>query len=241
MSAITEESPTEPVVADEPARAGGWGPGKVAVLVVAIAFLAAALTWSIGSVRGDDPLSTADVGFMRDMGYHHEQAVQLSLLLLGKTDQERDLRSFGQEIIIDQRYEQGLFDATLDRFGHPTEVGDEVMGWMGAPVPRDEMEGLATDEQIRELRAAKGDDAAALWIALITEHHLGGLHMADYEARHGRDRTTRNLALAMVRNQRSEVIDLDNYRKRHHLPIPEGFGDPLQDQRLNPISFTQGG
>jgi uncharacterized protein (DUF305 family) len=100
------------------------------------------------------------------------------------------------------------------------------------------MEGLATDAQIAELRQAKGRDAAALWIALMSEHHLGGIHMADWAARHGKDRTTRNVALATVRNQRAEIMDLSRYRTRHNLPIPKGFSDPLKDQRLTPLSFT---
>lgn len=217
----------------------GLGVGRIVVLVLAVAFLASALTWSVMTLR-HDPLSDTDVGFMQDMGLHHEQAVKLSLLLLDKKNIDSSLRSFAQEIIIDQRYEQGIFNATLDRFDHSSAAGEEVMGWMGDPVPAAQMEGLATPAQIAELRKAEGDDAAALWIALMTEHHLGGLHMADWAARHGSDTTTRNLAKAMVRNQRSEVIDMDRYRRNAGLPIPEGFDDPLKDQRLNPISFTSG-
>ena len=41
----------------------------------------------------------------------------------------------------------------------------------------------------------------------------------------------------MVRNQRSEIIDMNRYRLRAGLPIPEGFDDPLKDQRLNPLSL----
>ena len=225
--------------AETPEPRSGTSVGRVVALLLAVAFLASALTWSVLTLR-HDPLSGTDVGFMQDMGLHHDQAVKLSLLLLDKDGIDRSLRSFAQEIIIDQRYEQGIFNATLDRFQHPSAPGDEVMGWMGEPVPPAQMEGLATAAQIAELRKAEGDDAAALWIALMTEHHLGGLHMADYEARHGSDTTTRNLAKAMVRNQRSEVIDMDRYRRNAGLPIPEGFDDPLKDQRLNPISFTSG-
>ena len=75
--------------------ATGWGPwpsaptgralgyGKVAVLVAAFAFLAGTVGWAIGQ-KDKDPLSAVDVGFMQDMGYHHSQAVQMSIILLGK-------------------------------------------------------------------------------------------------------------------------------------------------------------
>ncbi len=220
------------------ARFGPLSPGRIVALVAAVAFLAAAVGWTLGE-RTRDPLNEVDVGFMQDMGYHHDQAVQMSLLLLAKDDMPRDLRGFAQEIIMDQRFEQGVFNAILDRFGHPAEPGDEVMGWMGMePMPRDSMEGLATDEQMAQLRDAEGPDAQALWIALMSEHHLGGLHMADWEARHGQDATVVNVARSMVRSQRSEVLDLARFRRNQDLPIPEGFTDPTKDQRLNPLSLA---
>lgn len=234
--------PTREGVPAPPGRlARRFGPltvARVVALLVAVAFLAGAVGWSVGQ-RDQDPLSSTDVGFLQDMGYHHEQAVQLSLILLYKDDVDPDLQSYAQEIIVGQRYEQGLFNAILDRFGHSSEPGPQAMGWMGRPLPRDSMEGLATEEQITELRRAEGDSAEALWIALMTNHHLGGLHMADWEARHGHDAASRNIARAMVRTQRSEVIDLNRYRTSHDLPIPEGFSDPLQDQRLRPLSLGE--
>jgi len=110
-------------------RFGPLTPLRVVALVAAVAFLAAAVGWTVGE-RNRDPLNEVDVGFMQDMGYHHDQAIQMSLLLLAKDDMPRDLRSFAQEFIIDQRFEQGVFNAILDRFGYPAEPGDEVMGWI---------------------------------------------------------------------------------------------------------------
>jgi uncharacterized protein (DUF305 family) len=253
--AKTAPRSTVSVIASEPASAhgpqghgaqparrlgGGFGPLtglRVAVLVVAMSFLAAAVGWAI-SERGQDPLSGTDVGFLQDMGYHHEQGVQLSLLLLAKDGVDDGLQAYAQEIVLGQRYEQGLFNAILDRFGHASTPGDEAMGWMGPPMPPDRMDGLATEDQIDQLREAEGTDAESLWIALMTEHHLGGLHMADWEARHGNDTTSRNIARAMVAAQRGEVIDLDRYRASNDLPLPDGFSDPRQDQRLNPLSLS---
>jgi len=242
---IVSEVATEPIPDRSPAAPHGlaarFGPItglRVVVLVVAMAFLAGAIGWSVGQ-REQDPLSSTDVGFLQDMGYHHEQAVQMSLILLYKDGVDPDLQSYAQEIVVGQRYEQGLFNAILDRFGHSSEPGPQAMGWMGRPLPRDSMEGLASEDQMIELRQADGADAEALWIALMTTHHLGGLHMADWEARHGSDTTSRNIARATVRAQRGEVIDLNRYRTGHDLPIPDGFSDPLQDQRLRPLSLGE--
>jgi uncharacterized protein (DUF305 family) len=215
-----------------------FSPGQVVVLFAAVAFLVGAVAYVVGDRQGSkDPLNSVDVGFMQDMGYHHEQAIQMALLLQAKDDVDPGLQSFATEVIMGQRYEQGIFSATLDRFGHSSEVGGTVMGWMGEPVPTDDMPGLATEEQMQQLADANGEEAEALWIALMSEHHLAGLHMADYAARHGQDKTTVNLAKAIVKNQRSEILDYNRYREAHDLPIPAGFEDPTKDQRLDPLSF----
>lgn len=225
---------TEPVEADEDRRPATLSWPKIAGLLLAVAFLGGAVGWAISQRDSADRLSSTDVGFLQDMNFHHDQATQLSLILLHKADIDRDLRGFAQEFIVGQRFEQGVFNATLVRDDRSAYNERSAMGWMGRAIPRDRMEGLASEKQIGELRDAEGEDAEALFIALMSEHHLGGLHMADYEARHGKDAMTVNLAKAIVRNQRSEVIDMDRLRKRLDLPVPKGFEDPTKDQRLNP-------
>jgi uncharacterized protein (DUF305 family) len=223
-----------------PPRGRRLSTGQVIVLIAAIAFLVGAIAYVVGDRSGGaDPLNDVDVGFQQDMSYHHDQAVQMALLLLAKDDIDPNMRSFAQEVVIGQRYEQGVFSSTLDRFGHSSDPGDSVMGWMGEPQPIETMPGMATEEQLAELEAATGSDAEALWIALMSEHHLAGLHMADYAARHGSDETTVNLANAIVKNQRSEILDYARFRTSHDLAIPDGFSDPTKDQRLDPLSFRE--
>lgn len=223
----------------EPGPAGvTWlSPLRLVVLLAAIAFLAGAVGFAV-SARSEDPLSTTDVGFMQDMSYHHEQAVQMSLLLLYKEDVDPGLQAYAQEILVEQRFEMGIMNATLDRYGYTTEPDSIAMDWMGPPLPLNEMEGLASEEEMSQLADASGAEAESLWIALMSEHHLGGLHMADWEARKGQDRTATNLARAMVFTQRQEIIDLDRYRQSHDLPLAEGFDDPTADQRLDPLTIA---
>ena len=225
----------EPTVTDT-APPRGLSAVKVVALVVAFMFLGGAIGWALAQDDGD-PFSAVDVGFMQDMGYHHIQAVEMSVAVLIKDSVGDEIKHFAQEITITQQYERGLFNAMLDRFGHPSMPESEAMGWMGPPVPLDDMMGLATEEQMDQLREAEGVEADALWIALMTEHHLGGLHMADYAARHGQDEAVSNIARNMVRVQRAEILDLERYRRLAGLPFPEGFGDPMGDQRLNPLSL----
>lgn len=226
-------------------RSGGGGPlgpatwPRALVLAVAVAFLAGTIGWAIGG-RDDDPFNDADVGFMQDMTYHHTQAVQMSKILLFKDGIDRELQAFAEEFLGDQRFEQGIFNALLTRFGHPVTPADELaMGWMGTPVPAAEMAGMATEDQMQALRDAQGEEAEALFIALMSEHHLGGLHMSDQVIRRGSDETVHNVATGMLKTQRDEVMDLARARERLGLPIPDGFEDPTQDQRLHPLSLNE--
>lgn len=211
-----------------PGRASGLGPLRIAVLVAAVAFLAGALGWALGG-RDTDPLNATDVGFLQDMSLHHEQAIQMSLLLLDKDDVRPELKAYAVEIIMSQRFDQGLFNATLDRFGHPSAPGDTVMAWMGHGIPADQMPGMASAERMRELRDAGSDEAESLWIALMSDHHIGGMHMAEQAAERGQDRTVVGLATATRQIQADEVLELARYRARHELALPDGFTDPVEN------------
>lgn len=246
ISADAEAAPADEAPPPGPLGGGlsrALGPltaARLVVLLVAVAFLGGSIGWALGQ-RSEQPLSDVDAGFMQDMGVHHLQAVQMSLLLLDDETVSRDLKAYAQEIIMSQRFDQGIFNATLDRFGFPTDPGETVMEWMGGHgVPVDEMNGMATDEQMRELADATGDEAESLWIALMSEHHLGGMHMADWAARHGSDGATVELAKAMVKIQRDEILELGRYRDRAELALPDGFTDPRADQRIRPLSLAEG-
>lgn len=235
------ETPTGPDGGGGPAGGRGLGPLRTAVLVVAVAFLAGAVGWALGS-RTTDPLNATDVGFLQDMSLHHEQAIQMSILLLDKDDVDPELQLYAVEILMSQRFDQGLFNATLDRFGHPSAPGDTVMGWMGHPIPAEEMPGMASTEQLAQLRDATGEEAASLWIALMSDHHLGGMHMAAEAAEGGRDETVLGLAQATRQIQADEVLELARYRARHDLPFPEGFTDPVENPLVQDrIDEMQGG
>ena len=171
---LTVVEPT-PSNAEPDTRRPGLSAVQIGVLIAALAFLGGAVGYAVGHrSAAADPFNAVDVGFMQDMGYHHDQATELSIILLDK-DVDPDLKAFAQEIIIGQRYEQGIYSALLDRWGHSSDPGETVMGWMGEEQPAATMDGLATEEQIDELIAAEGDEAEALWIALMSEHHLAGL------------------------------------------------------------------
>lgn len=153
-----------------------------------------------------------DVGFAADMYDHHEQAVQMSLLVMDKTTNP-GVRSHAVQIAVGQRRESGLFQQfLLDRgiaFSDPRRT---VMAWMGEPTPAEQMPGLASADELVALNAAQGTDADRLFLDLMIRHHEGGIHMAEFAAANAETQSMRDLAARIELAQRREVNDLAQLR-----------------------------
>ncbi|MFE9630585.1 DUF305 domain-containing protein [Streptomyces sp. NPDC006463] len=67
------------------------------------------------------------------------------------------------------------------------------------------MPGMATKEELAQLASASGRDAEVLYLQLMTDHHKGGVEMAEACARQCRTPVERDLAQGMVDAQRSEL------------------------------------
>jgi uncharacterized protein (DUF305 family) len=191
-------------------------PVVAALLALAVA-ATALVTWLVVRPGTPGDPSAVDTGFTVDMRTHHQQAVELSLLELANG--ENDVaRSFAQEIIIRQEFELGLMTAELDDWGIDTATRpDEAMAWMGMSVPVEEMPGLATPEQLDELRAARGAEADALFLELMVEHHRGGVHMAEHAADNASTEDVRQLASGIERVQRVEINEMLDTAEREGL------------------------
>jgi uncharacterized protein (DUF305 family) len=189
---------------DEEEAAGGLSWARALVLAAALAFLgfAVGVFVSRDTPPGDD---SVDVGFYRDMVVHHQQALGLSALELAYGE-DMTVRTFAREVLTFQSYEVGVMSQTLSDWGlTPGHPSGEAMGWMGMPTPVEQMSGLVSEDQLDEMRAARGREADALFLELMAEHHRGGLHMAEYAAEHAGGDDVRELAGRMVRNQAQEI------------------------------------
>ena len=186
----------------------GWT--RPVVLALAVAFLVGGLGYALGDAQsevGTVPAGDVDVGFLVDMADHHEQAVTMAIYA-SEHATDPVVRNFAREVIIFQRYELGLIDAFLGQRGlerPPYDPQRETMAWMGHATPLADMEGIASDEELAALRDARGVEADLLFLELMTAHHLGGVHMAEWAALTGETDQVRNLARVMAANQSSEI------------------------------------
>lgn len=185
-----------------PAR--GPGVAKVLLLAVACVLLGVGVDRLVLAVTSEP--SAVDLGFTRDMIDHHDQAVRMARSTLDKADIDPLVRTFATEVLIYQRWETGIMDTWLDGWGEAR--GDEdrtAMSWMGMVVPVAQMPGMQGRAQLDALRAATGSEADRLFLVMMGEHHLGGVHMAGHAAEHASDDRVRDLARRLATNQRTEA------------------------------------
>lgn len=190
-----EEAPTEP------SESQAIWPRIVAVAVAA-AFLGGAATYGV-TARAGRPGPT-EVGFFQDMIAHHENAVTMSMTV-ADVGMPSTVEAFAREVIVFQQYEIGLMEAKLDSWGYDRTGDGKAMEWMDDPVSVDEMPGMASSDELRQLQAARGAQAAELWLTLMTEHHRAGAAMAEAASRLSDDEFVQKLAKTMARNQSLEI------------------------------------
>ncbi|SNT10278.1 Uncharacterized conserved protein, DUF305 family [Asanoa hainanensis] len=174
-----------------------------AVLVVIAAFGAG---W-FASSRNHPGEDSVEAGFARDMSSHHAQAVEMSMLALDKSTQP-DLRLLAGEIAQAQQAQIGMMQTWL-RDWHLGPTGRQPqMSWMtdGASLVHDGlMPGMASAADMTKLRNATGHDFDLLFLRLMQQHHLGGIHMVEGVLAETNETDVVWLAQSMANNQRAEL------------------------------------
>jgi uncharacterized protein (DUF305 family) len=185
---------------------------RVVLVVLATAVVtglfAAAAIWALGA---DDeppaPMNAVDVGFLQDMLDHHDQALLISNLYLDNHP-DGDAAPYAREVIMFQTRDIGWMEDWLAEEGYARGAPDRTaMEWMGEPSPVAEMPGMQTPERLQQLSDARGTEADRLFFEIMTDHHLGGVHMGDHAAANGARGEIIEFAESVSRNQRIEVVE----------------------------------
>jgi uncharacterized protein (DUF305 family) len=180
----------------------------VLVTAVVTGMFAGAAIWALG---GDDeptaPMNAVDIGFLQDMLDHHDQALLISNLYLDNNSQG-DAAPYAREVIMFQTRDIGWMEDWLADEGYSRGEPDRMaMVWMDEPTPVAEMTGMQTPERLRQLSDARGTEADRLFFEIMSDHHLGGVHMADHAAANGAREEITGFAGSVSRNQRIEVVE----------------------------------
>ena len=189
---------------------------------VAVAFLGGAVGYFVGVRSERTPSNAVDIGFLQDMSDHHDQAITMALETYNRTE-DPTIRGFAQDVLIFQRYELGLMAAYLADHNAARPDYDPqrlTMGWMDMPVPLQDMPGMASADDMAALKTATGTDLDHRFLALMSAHHEGGVHMATYAAEHAADPNVRALAKRMAAYQATEINEYADYRARLDATTP---------------------
>ncbi|MEX1079632.1 MAG: DUF305 domain-containing protein [Homoserinimonas sp.] len=178
-------------------------------------FVAAPVTPTPGS-------TSTEAGFSRDMQTHHIQAVEMSMILLDRTE-DTELRMLAEDIATAQQQQAGQMYAWLSIWGVPQAAPEPSMTWMTRPtldganhdhggedgetshVPGEPMPGLATAEQLQQLKSLAGVPAESYYLELMIAHHIGGVDMAQAVLDRSTNRAVTSLARGMVAVQQGEI------------------------------------
>lgn len=182
---------------------------------VVTGLFAGAAIWALGA---DDeppaPMNGVDVGFLQDMLDHHEQALAISNLYLDNQPQG-EAAPYAREVILFQTRDIGWMNDWLAEEGYTPGAPDRTaMVWMDEPTPVTQMPGMPTSERLQQLSDARGADADRLFFEIMSDHHLGGVHMADHAAANGAREEITAFAESVSRNQRIEVVEYQRAMER---------------------------
>jgi uncharacterized protein (DUF305 family) len=184
-------------------------PVNLIVIGIGLVLVLGSLGWVLGNNHAQPDPNKVDVGFLQDMHWHHDQAVEIALTYLNDPDIDPALRQGAEEILVGQSQEIGLMIQMLRDFGEAdTNETDTGMAWMGDPTPLDSMPGMASEADLDKLATLSGAEADALFVQLMVAHHQGGIHMADYAAQHANESEVRNLATQIAGSQQEEISEL---------------------------------
>jgi uncharacterized protein (DUF305 family) len=204
-------------------------PAVALVLIAALAFAVGRFsTFGSQSAAATPGTASAEAGFSRDMQVHHAQAIEMAMEIYDKTEDE-ELRTLAYDIATGQAGQRGQMYDWLVQWGLP-QRGGPMMQWMnvsdehahggaaaGQPMSDEEAHaamGMASTEEIAALKAATGQEADCLFLALMIRHHEGAIPMAEALLDLGTDPRALEVAQAIKNGQTAEIDAMQSMQAR---------------------------
>ena len=184
---------------------------------------AAAAALALAAVLGgcadgaDDPAAStaqtfndADVKFAQTMVPHHEQAIEMTDVVLAKSDVDPEVTALAQKIKDTQGPEMTTMTDLLTAWNQPL-IPDHSAE---ADEHHWDAEGMLTPEEMQELAAADGAAAQELFLEGMIEHHGGAVAMVQDEIDNGENPEAQRLAQAIKDGQTAEIEQMKGLLSR---------------------------
>ena len=154
------------------------------------------------SSQGND----ADVSFLTGMKPHHEQAVEMSDIVL-KANPPAEVAAIATQIKAAQQPEIKQMDTMLAALGKRADGASHGAGHGGAKGPEGHG-GMMSDADMAALMGATGPDAARQYLEGMIEHHKGAIDASETELKDGVYGPARDLATTIAQQQAGEITTM---------------------------------
>lgn len=154
---------------------------------------------SSSSVTVQGEFNAADSMFVMMMIPHHQQAIEMSNMILAKNGVDQRVLDLAQQIKDAQAPEIELMQSWLTDWGMTSSEG------MGGMSQGDRM---MSDDDMAALQAADGAQAARVYLQQMIEHHQGAIEMAQDELDDGANSDVLALAEQILTSQTAEIATM---------------------------------
>ncbi|MFC8128922.1 DUF305 domain-containing protein [Streptomyces sp. NPDC057302] len=142
----------------------------------------------------DDTPNSADFSYTQMMITHHGQALTMTELAPKRAESTK-VKRLADRIAAAQRPEIGAMKGWLKNHGGAKKQGHE----------HGTMPGMATDGQLKQLRAAEGKAFDELFLKLMITHHNGAITMATDALSEGNNIQVEEMANDVIAQQTAEI------------------------------------
>ncbi len=192
--------------------------GVIAVTLVSLALVACG-----GSSDGDSEAGAngVDRAFAIEMIDHHEMAIKMAKVAQDRASKPQ-VRKLAAAVIVAQQSEIDQLKQ-IDK-----QLADENVetGELGLS---DSMMGMNMDDSML-MRSKKFDRA---FIDMMIQHHQGAIRMARVELAEGKDPQLRELAQAIIRDQSTEIEEMNAWRMAWYGKVSPAGGVPDQGEEMD--------
>ena len=168
------------------------------------------------SPASEEPITQAhndaDTMFAQMMIPHHQQAVQMSEIMLAKDDLDPQIQELANKIVAAQGPETERLEQMLQTWGEPTSAESGGMNHGSTNHGSESSSGMAgmmTEEDMDQLEAAEGNEASELFLTQMTAHHRGAIDMARKEVANGQNPQAIAMAERVIEDQEAEIAEMD--------------------------------
>ena len=152
-----------------------------------------------GSSSDASQFNDPDIAFVTQMIPHHQQAVEMADILLGKTGVDPRVVDLATQIKAAQGPEITTLTSWLKSWGQPSP---EPMDGMA-------MNGMMSPDDMNALTTAAGADSSKLFLQQMIQHHQGAIDMANEELSTGKNADALALAKTIADAQTAEIAKMN--------------------------------